>query len=576
MENVIKMKIKLSKNFKKTLAITIITVLLSVALIPAVNSTNISTNNTGNIQATAGDTDYYAVIAACSKYMDSSNNLPISTFNLKALNRALVQANLDLENKNDWNIKCLINQDATKDAILDALDWAASNVGNNDVFLFSWQGHGSEVKDTNGDESGLLDRYDEVICPYDCYRDYNERGNPLKNYITDDTLGQKFDAIQAKGTKGMLIMFESCLSGGMIDDTALSTIDGNGNGAIEQHEAKEYNNALKSDFISDDLGDPNGPGRMVIVSTVSDFGTTLGRGSYIFGFTMTWTMAHALKKGIFGPAKDKDNDGWISANEAFSWSRPRIILENSFFWITVWSVFFIQHYEYAKSVNENPNPFNAALNATLWTMFEFVYVQVLTRLSTGHFMFNWPNKKDNLYEKLPLIKINPLGGKPDQEDLDVPAIPESLWTMNPSYEELSDTFKNLVTKEEYNKVGWATEDMANSDVDILGSYKKNGKTIEFLGEVINGESEYTYSWDFDSDGTVDSSDQNPTYTYDEKGTYTATLTVTDQLSGDEASVQLQLKAGGKAKALNIMLQKYTEKFPLLKQLLNLGLFRNLI
>lgn len=37
----------------------------------------------------------------------------------------------------------------------------------------------------------------------------------------------------------------------------------------------------------------------------------------------------------------------------------------------------------------------------------------------------------------------------------------------------------------------------------------------------------TYIWDFETDGTIDSTDQNPTYTYTENGTYPITLTVSD-------------------------------------------------
>lgn len=38
----------------------------------------------------------------------------------------------------------------------------------------------------------------------------------------------------------------------------------------------------------------------------------------------------------------------------------------------------------------------------------------------------------------------------------------------------------------------------------------------------------TYAWDFDGDGSVDSTQQNPTHTYTENGVYRATLTVTDR------------------------------------------------
>ena len=44
-------------------------------------------------------------------------------------------------------------------------------------------------------------------------------------------------------------------------------------------------------------------------------------------------------------------------------------------------------------------------------------------------------------------------------------------------------------------------------------------TDESTGDVISWE------WDFDNDGTVDSTEQNPSYTYSNAGTYTVSLSV---------------------------------------------------
>lgn len=52
-----------------------------------------------------------------------------------------------------------------------------------------------------------------------------------------------------------------------------------------------------------------------------------------------------------------------------------------------------------------------------------------------------------------------------------------------------------------------------------------GSSIEFSGSASGGTEPYTYSWDFDDDTT--SSEQNPTHSYDSAGTYTVTLTATD-------------------------------------------------
>ena len=56
-------------------------------------------------------------------------------------------------------------------------------------------------------------------------------------------------------------------------------------------------------------------------------------------------------------------------------------------------------------------------------------------------------------------------------------------------------------------------------------------TVQFSSagsrELDTGDSITSYEWDFQNDGTVDSTQLNPTFTYQQNGTYTARLTVTD-------------------------------------------------
>ncbi len=48
-----------------------------------------------------------------------------------------------------------------------------------------------------------------------------------------------------------------------------------------------------------------------------------------------------------------------------------------------------------------------------------------------------------------------------------------------------------------------------------------------------GTAPLTYAWDFDNDGTVDSTDQNPSFTYNAAGLYTVKLTVTNAAGNDD-------------------------------------------
>lgn len=57
--------------------------------------------------------------------------------------------------------------------------------------------------------------------------------------------------------------------------------------------------------------------------------------------------------------------------------------------------------------------------------------------------------------------------------------------------------------------------------------------IQFTDSSTNGGETLTYAWDFDNDADVDSTAQNPTYTYPAAGTYTVKLTVTNSAGSDD-------------------------------------------
>jgi cytochrome c len=59
-----------------------------------------------------------------------------------------------------------------------------------------------------------------------------------------------------------------------------------------------------------------------------------------------------------------------------------------------------------------------------------------------------------------------------------------------------------------------------------------------------------YEWDFDADGEVDSTSQNPTFTYEERGVYFATLKVTDS-TGRWASDAVEVRVGNQAPSLEL-------------------------
>ncbi|RRO17026.1 PKD domain-containing protein [Saccharopolyspora rhizosphaerae] len=96
---------------------------------------------------------------------------------------------------------------------------------------------------------------------------------------------------------------------------------------------------------------------------------------------------------------------------------------------------------------------------------------------------------------------------------------------------------------------------ALSRIDYIGPGGNHSPEAKASADVTNGHAPLTVSfssegtsdadgnkllheWDFDSDGTVDSREQNPTHTYAENGVYTAMLRVTDQGGQDTGKIGL--------------------------------------
>ena len=65
-------------------------------------------------------------------------------------------------------------------------------------------------------------------------------------------------------------------------------------------------------------------------------------------------------------------------------------------------------------------------------------------------------------------------------------------------------------------------------------------TVHFTSKS-TGVKPLTYAWDFDNDGVIDSTEQNPTYTYNAAGNYTVKLTVTNDHGNSEITQYIVVK-----------------------------------
>jgi hypothetical protein len=99
------------------------------------------------------------------------------------------------------DIRVLTDSRATKQNILSRLEKMVMNAVSGDYLIFHFSGHGSQIRDREGDE--LADHMDELICPCDMNWD--------DGFISDDMFSDILKQLK-KGVR-MEILLDSCHSG---------------------------------------------------------------------------------------------------------------------------------------------------------------------------------------------------------------------------------------------------------------------------------------------------------------------------------------------------------------------------
>jgi len=540
----------------KIIVLAIVALFIGTVFIPVVSSNNIEAtknkvekdDNEKLTKTGDGKKEYWGIIAACARYDDPSANLPI-TF---AQQRYLYWSLLSSDNWDASHIILLINDftdlnqplkyagGATKENILEALDEMAQNVDDDDVFLFAWQGHGSQVEDDDGDERKFLrpDLYDEVICPFDCRRNDDDE---LENFIRDDTLGEKFDNINAEG---QCIIFESCFSGGLVDmsKTSNGAVNSDGDNIINPEEAEAFTENFKNDIKSCDSSDTDGPGRVVIMASIDN---CVARLTVAFGGPLTTAMALGFLGAFRGSKKDTNNDNFISVEEAFKWAKPRAIGMISGYYLGIWLYMIASSYFLAD--DSDHQLLDAIINGTIAFFLEVVYIQIMLRLQSQTWAFTFPHINDK-YHELGGLDIVEIDKSKEENVLSTLTLPNELYTSKPTEDNWNNYFNYLKTETPLGE--WSDQEIINwmpplNDflqvsfddnpeeympgffAEIEDEYKvKKGEEVEFSASVLGGEKPYNIEWDF-GDGSTGTG-LTPAHVYEEKGSYTVTLTVTDK------------------------------------------------
>ncbi len=154
-----------------------------------------------------------AMIVAIGQYPASSGLPPIAAVN----DVKYIRSTLNKNGFDDINIKTLINEQATKALILQALTDMAVKAKKKDIIVLHFGCHGQQIRDQKTIELGKDedDGYDEALLPYDAKSRYNPTGYRGENHLRDDDLYPKLMAIRQKiGPEGsLLVLLDACNSG---------------------------------------------------------------------------------------------------------------------------------------------------------------------------------------------------------------------------------------------------------------------------------------------------------------------------------------------------------------------------
>jgi len=225
----------------------------------------------------------YALIIGINAYQDA-NTLSWCVNDANGMEDALIN--------NGWEkdqITKLLDTNATKEHIITELTDIINKVTSNDYILVFYSGHGTQIPDTNGDET---DGYDEAIVPVDFNGD-------ISSLIIDDDLGEIFS--HSKTQKGVFI-FDSCFSGGFINKSLTDS----------GLKVRSLTNAKAvGDPTSQDLDIYNIP-----VLTASSYNEEAYEDSSLEHGVFTYSIL----KGFENMNADYNNDGYITVREIFKYA----------------------------------------------------------------------------------------------------------------------------------------------------------------------------------------------------------------------------------------------------------------
>lgn len=114
-------------------------------------------------------------------------------------------------------------------------------------------------------------------------------------------------------------------------------------------------------------------------------------------------------------------------------------------------------------------------------------------------------------------------------------VPTSPYTVNSFALNIPTPSHSITTP----PITYQCADFCGPDCDVLAAFEAipvNCYEMQFNDLSSGGSAPYTYEWDFDCTSPVESTSQNPTWTFPASGTYTICLTVTDATGACSSSI----------------------------------------
>lgn len=308
-------------NKKIPATIFCIIILIGIININPINA-KISTNNTKSNLSIDLENNH-ALFVGISDYPGYQNDLPPAASDAIDTLSILTQHGWDSQ-----NTRTLINSQATRNNITEGLSWLGEQEG---TVLFYYAGHGAQVKDQDGDEKDSIFPKDEAIVPWEA---------TAETLILDDELKTIFNSFKAEK---IVCIFVSCFSGGIIEDDdgdsaksktlftklidlfprlsrffSKSLIRNSFTDSIKTSEEDDY-------VMYQPMEELQAANRVIMTASQENKETYSFQ---LIGQPFAEMIIQALKGGLLGGSTvDKNNDGFVSAEEAFAYAQPRATLE---------------------------------------------------------------------------------------------------------------------------------------------------------------------------------------------------------------------------------------------------------